>query len=104
MSVEIHNQASVDQQEPSKWRIIIRDLMAGADFNYSRIAYRIRCSPSTIQKLDTNHKRKPRKNILSNLTLLYHKIFYGQYTTLKAQAYIRAKEIERDWEQGKSGI
>ncbi len=69
------------------WVELIHDLVFGAGFSYSRIAYRIKVSPSTIQKLATNYQRKPRSRILQPLSLLHHKVFEGPYATPKAREY-----------------
>ncbi|MCE3239297.1 MAG: hypothetical protein K0R24_2278, partial [Gammaproteobacteria bacterium] len=44
----------------SPWVEMIVDLVLGAGYSYSRIAYRIHASPSAIQKLMTHPNRKPR--------------------------------------------
>jgi hypothetical protein len=69
------------------WLAMIYDLVVGAGFSYSRIAYRLSVSPSTIQKLMTFPGRRPRTRALHDLEMLHHKIFQGQYATPKARAY-----------------
>jgi hypothetical protein len=75
------------------WVEIINDLVIGAGFSYSRIAYRIRVSPSTIQKLATNPNRKPRHYVFHALLCLYFKVFQGQHVTTKALAYWNKKQM-----------
>lgn len=47
--------------------------------SYSRIAYRIGISPSTIQKLVTYSQRTPRGNTFIKLSQYYQKIFSRPY-------------------------
>ncbi|MCD6047488.1 MAG: hypothetical protein K0S08_1135 [Gammaproteobacteria bacterium] len=75
----------------SPWLEMIDDLVVGAEFSYSRIAYRLGISPSTIQKLMTKTGRRPRPYILESLTRLHHKIFQGIYATPKARSYWETK-------------
>ena len=75
------------KKEIPEWIIWIHDLVQGAGFSYSRIAYRIGVSPSTIQKLATNNKRKPRTHILLALKNLHDKIFQSIYAQPSAIEY-----------------
>ncbi len=69
------------------WMEWIRDLVEGAGYSYSRIAYRIKVSPSTIQKLATHPERKPRPRICIPLKALHEKVFQGPYATPQAKEY-----------------
>ncbi|MCD6048588.1 MAG: hypothetical protein K0S08_2235 [Gammaproteobacteria bacterium] len=75
------------------WLEMIYDLVVGAGFSYSRIAYRLNVSPSTIQKLMTFPGRRPRAQALYDLEKLYYKVFQGQYASPKARAYWSAKHL-----------
>jgi hypothetical protein len=81
---------SAEKQKPY-WVEMIYDLVNGADFSYSRIAYRIKVSPSTIQKLATNWARKPRYPVFHRLLVLYHKVFQGGYASHQARLYWQNK-------------
>jgi hypothetical protein len=74
------------------WMTWIQDLVEGAGFSYSRIAYRIKVSPSTIQKLATHPERKPRERICIPLKALHAKVFEGPYATPQARAYWAKKK------------
>ncbi len=74
------------------WVELIHDLVFGAGYSYSRIAYRIAVSPSTIQKLATHLSRKPRMRVLQPLINLHFKVFQGQYVTPRAQEYWQMKQ------------
>ncbi len=71
---------------------LIRDLMKGADFSYSRIAYWIQVSPSSIQKLATTPGRKPRFRLYHRLLKLHYKIFLGEHATEEARKYWAKKQ------------
>jgi hypothetical protein len=75
------------QEIQTVWLEMIYDLVAGADYSYSRIGYRLGVSPSTIQKLATNPGRSPCRHTFMDLQKLHHKVFQGQYATPKARAY-----------------
>ena len=77
------------------WVEAIRDLLEGADYNYSRIAYRIKCSPSTIQKLANHFHRRPRHNVFYPLIALYYRVFQGPFATPKARAFLEQKQLSK---------
>ncbi len=74
------------------WVEIIHDLVIGGGFSYSRIAYRIKVSPSTIQKLATNLQRKPRHSVFHALLCFYFKVFQGPHASAAALAYWDKKQ------------
>ena len=74
------------------WVEIINDLVMGGGFSYSRIAYRIKVSPSTIQKLATNLQRKPRHYVFHALLWFYFKVFQGPHASATALAYWNKKQ------------
>ena len=55
------HQAKDDHSDEAYWLLMIRDLVEGAGYNYSRIAKCIDVCPSTIQKLITHPSRRPRQ-------------------------------------------
>jgi hypothetical protein len=75
----------------SPWLEMIVDLVIGAGYSYSRIAYRLNVSPSTIQKLATHPDRRPRFKLFDALLKLHHKVFCGQYASPMARAYLTQK-------------
>ena len=77
---------STEIQQPY-WVEMIYDLVNGAGFSYSRIAYRIKVSPSTIQKLATQWERKPRYQVFHRLLVLYHKVFQGSHVSHQAKIF-----------------
>ena len=77
------------------WVEMIHDLVFGAGFSYSRIAYRIRVSPSTIQKLATDLQRKPRHYVFHALLCLHFKVFRGENARPKALAYWKSKQTRK---------
>lgn len=85
------------------WLFMIRDLIEGAGYNYSRIAKRVDACPSTIQKLITHPGRRPRQCLFERLLILYHKIFNGPYTTQRVQDYLQKRpfdvleQLPREW-------
>ena len=76
------------------WVEMIYDLVHGAGFSYSRIAYRIKVSPSTIQKLATHWQRTPRHLVFHQLLTLHHKVFHNTHPTPQIQAYWENKKIK----------
>ena len=80
------------------WVEMIQDLVLGAGFSYSRIAYRMRVSPSTIQKLATDLKRKPRHYVFHALLCLHVKIFNEENAKPQALAYWRNKQEKKSRE------
>ena len=74
------------------WQEIIFDLVQGAGYSYSKIAYRIKVTPSTIQKLATKSTRRPRLKIFQDLLTLYIKVFQGPFVTPEAEEYWAKKE------------
>lgn len=85
------------------WLFMIRDLIEGAGYNYSRIAKRVDACPSTIQKLITHPGRRPRQCLFEKLLVLYHKIFNGPYITQRVQDYLQRRpfdvleQLPKDW-------
>lgn len=77
------------------WVEMIHDLVFGAGFSYSRIAYRIRVSPSTIQKLATDVHRKPRHYVFHALLCLHFKVFHGENVRPRALAYWNSKKAKK---------
>lgn len=77
----------LENSTQSEWGALIYDLVMGANYSYSRIAYRMKVSPSTIQKLATNPQRTPRIKILVALREVHHKVFKGPYALPKAKTY-----------------
>ena len=73
---------------------MIRDLIEGAGYNYSRIATQVGVCPSTIQKLITHPSRRPRQALFEKLLVLYHKVFHGPYPTLRAQTYLERRPVD----------
>jgi len=69
------------------WVEMIHDLVEGAGYSYSRIAYRMHVSPSTIQKLATKPDRTPRHRVYHHLLSVHHKVFNGPYATAHAKKY-----------------
>ena len=74
------------------WVEMIYDLVHGAGFSYSRIAYRIKVSPSTIQKLATHWDRKPRHLVFHRLLALYQKVFRSTHTSTQLRLYWENKK------------
>lgn len=92
-----------DHLHHAYWLFMIRDLIEGAGYNYSRIAKRVNACPSTIQKLITHPGRRPRQCLFEKLLVLYHTIFNGPYITERVQLY-RAKrpfdvleQLPKEW-------
>jgi hypothetical protein len=86
-------------QKPTKhhsvmpfWVDMIQDLVFGAGFSYSRIAYRIKVSPSTVQKLATDWQRKPRHYVFHALLRLHFKVFHSESAKPWARAYWQGKQ------------
>ncbi len=85
------------------WLFIIRDLIEGAGYNYSRIAKRVDACPSTIQKLITHPGRKPRQMLFEKLLVLYHHIFNGPHITQRVHDYLQKRPFDvldhlpREW-------
>lgn len=76
------------------WIFMIRELVDGAGYSYSRIAKRIGVSPSTIQKLATHQNRQPRHLVFHKILCLYHKVFFGPFLTEKVKLYLANKNHE----------
>ena len=74
------------------WQEMIFDLTQGAGYSYSRIAYRIKVTPSTIQKLATKSTRRPRLKIFQDLLTLYMRVFQGPFATPEALEYWAKKD------------
>ncbi len=89
------SQATQDIEMPH-WIDIIQDMVDGLGFSYSRIAMRVGVSPSAIQKLMVNWKRKPRHVLFHHLIQLHHKLFFGPYRLPKAEAYLIEKAAKRE--------
>ena len=83
------------KQSTTCWVEMIHDLVFGAGYSYSRIAYRIKVSPSTIQKLATNLRRKPRYAVLHALLCLHYKVFKGENARPEALAYWNNKKNKK---------
>ena len=75
------------QHRTPYWVEMIYDLVDGAGFSYSRIAYRIKVSPSTIQKLATHWDRKPRHPVFHRLLSLYQKVFHSEHVAPSIRLY-----------------
>lgn len=84
----IHN----GETQTPYWVEMIYDLVHGAGFSYSRIAYRIKVSPSTIQKLATHWHRTPRHPVFHRLLTLHQKVFHYNQTTPQIQLYWENKK------------
>ncbi len=88
-----------DQEiEMPYWIEIIKDMVDGLGFSYSRIAMRVGVSPSAIQKLMVNWNRQPRHLLFHKLMSLHHKLFFGPYRLPKAEAYLAEKAARREEE------
>ena len=74
------------------WIEIISDLVNGLNYSYSRIAYRIGSSPSSVQKLAKDSSRIPRDKMFFNLSRYYYKVFYASSRSVKAAAYVEEKK------------
>lgn len=83
-----------DNLNHAYWLVMIRDLIEGAGYNYSRIATCVDACPSTIQKLITHPGRRPRIHLLEKLLILYHKVFHGPYITQRVQNYLTRRPID----------
>ena len=79
--------------ELNPWQEMIFDLVQGAGFSYSRIAYRLKVTPSTIQKLATMPERQPRLKLFQSLLALHLKVVQGASASPKAAAYWAKKEV-----------
>ncbi len=85
------------------WLFMIRDLIEGAGYNYSRIAKRVDACPSTIQKLITHPGRRPRQVLFEKLLVLYHHIFNGPHITQRVHDYLQKRPFDvldylpREW-------
>ena len=77
------------------WVEMIQDLVFGAGFSYSRIAYRIKVSPSTIQKLATDWRRKPRHAVFHALLCLHFKVFHSENAKPQVLAYWQSKQASK---------
>lgn len=82
-------------QHASFWVEMIQDLVFGAGFSYSRIAYRMKVSPSTIQKLATDLNRKPRHHVFHALLGLHTKVFNEANAKPQTLAYWRSKQEKK---------
>lgn len=82
-----HTVATTHDEEAC-WVVMIRELVDVADYTYSRIARRIQVSASTIQKLATQPKRKPRQSVFYRLLCLYYRVFYGPYRSSQVVCYL----------------
>ena len=79
----------------SLWVEMIHDLVNGAGYSYSRIAYRAGVSPTSIQKLATIPNRIPRQRNWLNLIKVYYHAFYRKGAELSAKNYIKHKTNNR---------
>ena len=86
--------SKTDRTHNAYWLFMIRDLIEGAGYNYSRIAKRVDACPSTIQKLITHPGRRPRQALFEKLLVLYHKIFNGPYITQRVQDYLTRRPFD----------
>ena len=73
------------------WVEMIRDLVDGAEYSYSRIAYRAGVTPASIQKLATIPGRVPRQRNFLNLIKVYYHAFYRKGVSPSAKNYIKEK-------------
>lgn len=95
--------SSEDMHQQPYWLLMIRDLVEGAGYNYSRIAKKIGACPSTVQKLITHPGRRPRQCLFERLLVLYHQVFHGPYITQRAQEYLQTRQasvieqLPKDW-------
>ena len=86
--------SKIDNLHNAYWLFMIRDLIEGAGYNYSRIAKRVDACPSTIQKLITHPGRRPRQCLFEKLLVLYHHIFNGPYLTQRVQDYLERRPFD----------
>ncbi len=86
--------AQTNNADNAYWLLMIRDLIEGAGYNYSRIAKCIDVCPSTIQKLITHPSRRPRQTLFEKLLVLYHKVFHGPYLTKRVQDYLQKRPVD----------
>ena len=75
------------------WQEMIFDLLQGAGFSSSRIAYQLKVTSSTIQKLASMPERRPRLKLFQSLLALHLKIFQGTSASSKASWYWTKKEM-----------
>ena len=91
LCIENFNKASCQKTSHMPiWIEIIHDLSDILGYSYSRIAYRIGSSPSSIQKLMKDSTRTPRDKMFLNLCQYYYKLFYGVTRSKKAAEYVEA--------------
>jgi hypothetical protein len=76
------------------WIEALNEIHDVLGFSWARVAYRIGCSPSSIQKLVNNHQRSPRDRSFFHLCCFYYKLFYGVFRSEKA-----AKHVEKTNDQ-----
>ena len=88
------NIAKTDNSDNAYWLFMIRDLVEGAGYNYSRIAKCIDVCPSTIQKLISHPSRRPRLSLFEKLLVLYHKVFNGPYITQRVRTYLEQRPFD----------
>ena len=88
------HQAKDDHSDEAYWLLMIRDLVEGAGYNYSRIAKCIDVCPSTIQKLITHPSRRPRQALFEKLLVLYHRVFNGPYITKRVEDYLQRRPVD----------
>lgn len=86
--------ATTDNSDKAYWLFMIRDLVEGAGYNYSRIAKCIDVCPSTIQKLISHPSRRPRLSLFEKLLVLYHKVFNGPYLTQRVKTYLEQRPFD----------
>jgi hypothetical protein len=73
---------------------MINEIHQVFNFSYSRIAYRIGVSPSSIQKLIKDPQRTPRDATFFNLACYYYKLFYSIDTLPTSKKYVEDKKDE----------
>lgn len=76
------------ETEKPVWLEMIEEIATVFDYSYSRIAYRIGSSPSSVQKLVKDLNRIPRDKMFFDLACYYYKLFYGELSLSKAKKHV----------------
>lgn len=76
------------------WLEMIEEIATVFGYSYSRIAYRIGSSPSSVQKLVKDLNRIPRDKMFFNLACYYHKLFYSESSLPKAKKHVEQNHDE----------
>lgn len=75
-TVNVSNQENALTKIPC-WVLMLNEIKNIMGFSFTHIAYRIGCSPSSVQKLVKDYKRVPRDEMFFNLACFYYKLFYS---------------------------